>query len=85
MSAPATALSVIYMGLAAARGPDNYQRGQLQAARDHLEVDNVPAAVHALGDAVDHAHRPGWTETRDEVAVCIKAFRILTEKAGGAA
>lgn len=40
----------------------------------------LAAAVHSLGDGIDHAHRPGWTETRDEVAVCVQAFQILTAK-----
>ena len=56
----------------------NYQRDALEEALEHLRNNDIPSAVHVLGDAVDHAHRPGWTETRPEVAVCVEAFRLLT-------
>jgi len=85
MSAAAAALAKINEGLASVKGFSNYQRWALEAARENLLAGDVDAAVHKLGDAIDHAHRPGWTETRAEVAVCIDAFRILTAKTGGAA
>jgi hypothetical protein len=44
----------------------------------------MAAAVQSLGDGIDHAHRPGYTETRREVGVCIEAFNILTTKGAAA-
>jgi hypothetical protein len=45
---------------------------------------HIAAAVQALGDAIDHAHRDGFTEERDEVRACEQAFNILTAKGAAA-
>ena len=65
----------------------NFCAGCLEPSDDAAEKSldaviqqHVAEAVQTLGDAVDHAHRDGWTETRKEVAVCVEAFRILTTK-----
>ncbi|MDZ7811864.1 MAG: hypothetical protein U5L74_01560 [Ideonella sp.] len=52
----------------------------LEAAYGAAIDKHMAAAVHTLGDGIDHAHRPGWTETRREVGVCVEAFNILTAK-----
>jgi hypothetical protein len=65
-----------------------YQRGCLREALEFLCDHDMPGAIHALGNAIDHAYRPDWTETRPEVAVCEEAFQVLTcgpRQKGGAA
>lgn len=59
----------------------NYQLSAMKEAFDCLLEDDVPGAVHALGDAVDHANRDGWTEDRPEAVHCLALFRLLTNPA----
>lgn len=84
----AAAACIIAVELTTREYDINYQRGCLQEALEFLCNHDIPGAIHTLGDAIDHAHRDGWTETRPEVAVCVMVFDLLTKgvrQEGGAA
>lgn len=79
--------------LAAAEGFDNFERMALRHALELLQMQDVPAAVAVLADAIRHAYRPNMVEDRIvEITACCCAFALLTvgdddeaEAQGGAA
>lgn len=76
---PACALKFARTFLARASGPTNYERMALEEVVDALEAEppEIHRAAQVAADAVDHAHRPHYTETRPEVDVCMLVSRCL--------
>lgn len=63
----------------------NYERESLYEALSWINNCELEEAVATLGQAVEHAFREKWTETRPEADACKEAFDILTEKTDPAA
>lgn len=73
------AFMMIEAALAAAEGFDNFERMALRHALDLLQMQDVPAAVAVLADAIRHAYRPDMVEDRMvEITACCCAFALLT-------
>lgn len=63
----------------------NYERESLYEALSSINDCDLEDAIATLGQAVEHAFREKFSETRPEAEACKQAFDILTEKTGHAA